>query len=1505
MTVSAAVDADTEAGTATIAHTAASADSDYNGITIAPVTATETDNNQAPAFTSAATFPVAENAAAVGTVTATDDDASDSITGYAITGGADQALFSIDAGTGDLTFASAPNFEDPADVASTDPANDAGNNAYIVEVTATGGAGDRAQTVAQTLTVTVTDDETEAPSAPSAPTISGVTATGFTVTWTAPENAGPEITGYAVQYREGTSGTWTDAGHSGTGLTITLSGLTASTSYEVQVQATNDEGTGAWSDSATATTAAAGPGVTVSESALPVPEAGSATYTVVLDTAPTAAVAIAAVKGEGADADLTVSPATLTFTTGDWSTAQTVTVSAAADADTEAGTAKIEHTATSTDSAYNGITIAPVTATETDNNQAPAITSAATFPVAENVAAVGTVAATDDDASDSITGYAITGGADQALFSIDTTTGALTFKNAPNFEDPKDVASTDPANDAGNNAYIVVVSATSGAGDREMTADQTITVTVTDDETEAPSAPSAPTISGVTATGFTVTWTAPENAGPAITGYAVQYREGTSGTWTDAGHSGTTLTVAVTGLSPATEYEVQVQATNDEGTGAWSASATATTAAAPGVTVSESALPVPEAGSATYTVVLDAAPTAAVTILAAKAEGDDADLTVSPATLTFTTGDWSTAQTVTVSAAADADTEAGTATITHTATSTDSDYSGITIDPVTATETDNNQAPAFTSAATFPVAENATAVGTVAATDDDASDSITGYALTGGADQALFSIDAGTGDLTFKSAPNFEAPADVASSDPANAANNNEYVLVVQATSGANARAMTATQTITVTVTDVNEPPSAPDAPTISAETADGFTASWTAPENTGPAITDYAVQYRVSGDTAWTAASHSGTGLTVTLTGLTASTSYEVQVQATNAEGTGAWSASATATTAAAPGVTVSESALPVPEAGSATYTVVLDTAPTAAVTIAALKGEGDDADLTVSPATLTFTTGDWSTAQTVTVSAAADDDTAAGTATIAHTAASADSAYNGIAITIASVTATEVETPTVAITGAPAAVGSTDAFDVTVTFSAAVTGFDATDVTVTNGSATVSGSRTTYTASITPDGNGDITIGIGANVAEDAAGNGNQAALSVTVPWDSTAPTVTITGAPAAVGSTDAFDVTVTFSETVTGFDATDITVTNGSATVSGSGTTYTASITPDGQGDITIGIGANVAEDAVGNGNDAATDVTVTWDATAPTVAITGAPAVVGSTDAFDVTVTFSEAVTGFDATDLTVTNGSATVTGSGAVYTATITPDGQGDITIALDAEVAEDVVGNGNQAALSVTVSWDATAPTVTITGAPAVVGSTDAFDVTVTFSEAVTGFDATDLTVTNGTATVSGSGTTYTASITPDGQGDITIALDAEVAEDAAGNGNDAATSVTVPWDSTAPTVAITGAPAVVGSTATFDVTVTFSEAVTGFDAADVTVTNGSATVSGSGTTYTASITPDGNGDITIGIGANVAEDTAGQRQRCGDRCDGELGCDRTDSHHHRRAGRGGEHRRI
>ena len=62
--------------------------------------------------------------------------------------------------------------------------------------------------------------------------------------------------------------------------------------------------------------------------------------------------------------------------------------------------------------------------------------------------------------------------------------------------------------------------------------------------------------------------------------------------------------------------------------------------------------------------------------------------------------------------------------------------------------------------------ENQTRVVRIEALDSDPGDAIRSYAIAGGADGALFSIVAHTGVLSFREPPNFEAPADVGSTDP-------------------------------------------------------------------------------------------------------------------------------------------------------------------------------------------------------------------------------------------------------------------------------------------------------------------------------------------------------------------------------------------------------------------------------------------------------------------------------------------------------------------------------------------------------------------------------------------------------------------------------------------------------------------------------------------------------------------------------------------------------------------
>lgn len=101
-----------------------------------------------------------------------------------------------------------------------------------------------------------------AATAPGAPTSLGGTAasTSVALAWTAPSsNGGAAITDYVVQYKASSSGTWLTYGD-GTSTTAaaTVTGLTASTSYDFRVAAVNSVGTGSYSTTYTVNTTSAG-----------------------------------------------------------------------------------------------------------------------------------------------------------------------------------------------------------------------------------------------------------------------------------------------------------------------------------------------------------------------------------------------------------------------------------------------------------------------------------------------------------------------------------------------------------------------------------------------------------------------------------------------------------------------------------------------------------------------------------------------------------------------------------------------------------------------------------------------------------------------------------------------------------------------------------------------------------------------------------------------------------------------------------------------------------------------------------------------------------------------------------------------------------------------------------------------------------------------------------------------------------------------------------------------
>ena len=227
---------------------------------------------------------------------------------------------------------------------------------------------------------------------------------------------------------------------------------------------------------------------------------------------------------------------------------------------------------------------------------------------------------------------------------------------------------------------------------------------------------------------------------------------------------------------------------------------------------------------------------------------------------------------------------------------------------------------------------------------------------------------------------------------------------------GASADAIPDAGTVSVTVNPL------PAKPTNFTATAGNgqVTLNWSDPDDA--TITRWEYQQKTSGGnfgTSWNAMSGSGASTTShTVTSLTNNTAYTFRIRAVSAAGNGAVSDERSATPVAATpaGVTVSVATLTVDEGNSGAYTMRLNTAPSNTVTITVGGASGD---VTVDPASLTFTTTNYADPQTVTVSAGEDGDTENDSATLTHSA-SGDTSY-GSSLTIASVrvTVTDNDTP------------------------------------------------------------------------------------------------------------------------------------------------------------------------------------------------------------------------------------------------------------------------------------------------------------------------------------------------------------------------------------------------------------------------------------------------------------------------------------------------------------
>ncbi len=223
--------------------------------------------------------------------------------------------------------------------------------------------------------------------------------------------------------------------------------------------------------------------------------------------------------------------------------------------------------------------------------------------------------------------------------------------------------------------------------------------------------------------------------------------------------------------------------------------------------------------------------------------------------------------------------------------------------------------------------------------------------------------------------------------------------------------------------------------------------------------------------------------------------------------------------------------------------------------------------------------------------------------------------------------------------------------------------------------------------------------------------------------------------------------------------------------------------------------VGVATGQANESFKSDSDTNTDTDTEADedTTAPEVTITNDAIGTVSTATGDVlfTFTFSESVTGFNASDIVLTGGSAgTFTAvSDTVYTLLVTPDANSttDMTVNVAANAATDEAGNGNTAAISSVVSVDTVAPTATIQILPATLNLGDTATVTITFSEAVDNFTLADLTAENGTlsALSTADNITWMATYTPNaGINDATNEISlATTYTDTAGNPGTTATS--------------------------------------------------------------------------------------------------------------------------
>ena len=377
-----------------------------------------------------------------------------------------------------------------------------------------------------------------------------------------------------------------------------------------------------------------------------------------------------------------------------------------------------------------------------------------------------------------------------------------------------------------------------------------------------------------------------------------------------------------------------------------------------GVMLSATSLTIEEGDGSTYTVVLTSAPTANVTV---EVSSDTPGVTVSPSSLTFTAGNWNSARTVTVSSEKDSiDEEDQTASVTHLVSG--GDYGAVVAAGVAVTVTDDDTRGLTLSAPSLTVDEGGRVTYTVRVDSQPTAD----VTVSIGSDVMDVSVNPAI--LTFTTS-SWATPQTVTATANEDDVDKDAGVTatLTHAASGGDYGSESGSVSVAVTDNDTRGVTVSQSSLTIEEGGSGPYTVALTSAP-TGD------VTVEVSSDTPGVTVSPSSltftagnwnSARTVTVSSEEDSIDEEDQTASvTHLVSGGDYGAvvaagvAVTVTDDDTRGLTLSAPSLTVDEGGRVTYTVRLDSQPTAEVTVSI---SSDIADVTVNPATLTFTTSNW----------------------------------------------------------------------------------------------------------------------------------------------------------------------------------------------------------------------------------------------------------------------------------------------------------------------------------------------------------------------------------------------------------------------------------------------------------------------------------------------------------------------------------------------------------------